>query len=338
MRIAHVQQALLAAGHVCVPLNLGPDRKTSSPEYEAVKSGWDYVRKVRRYCQQGFLVHMHVNGESLKGFVLTFIALGLSWWYGKRAVLTYHGGPDQIYVSRETSLRVKMMLRLLFRLPQRIICNNEGVKNRIIAFGALDAHVIPIPAFSVQYLDGEAPLLDATLQHFVESHHPLLFTYVMYRDEFHVPSVVQAAMQLAQRWPHLGLIVTGAGENTDDIRQLLHVTAAEAHVFHAGDVSHEAFLHLLRRSKLYLRSHERDGVCSSVLEALALGIPVVASADGTRPPSVITFAIGDWRDITEKVQTVLDQYEVIQSNLIRPALRDTVQDEVSLLVACSNLP
>jgi hypothetical protein len=36
------------------------------------------------------------------------------------------------------------------------------------------------------------------------------------------------------------------------MQQLLHETEAEAHVFHAGDVSHEAFLHLLRRSKLAL--------------------------------------------------------------------------------------
>jgi hypothetical protein len=51
-----------------------------------------------------------------------------------------------------------------------------------------------------------------------------------------------------------------------------------------GSLPHDLFLTLMRRSLAYIRIPLTDGVCSSVLEALALRIPVLASDNGARPP------------------------------------------------------
>ena len=59
------------------------------------------------------------------------------------------------------------------------------------------------------------------------------------------------------------------------------------------DLDHDAFLTMLKRSTVYLRTPITDGVASSVLESLALGVPVVGCENGTRPPGVITYPAED---------------------------------------------
>jgi hypothetical protein len=49
-----------------------------------------------------------------------------------------------------------------------------------------------------------------------------------------------------------------------------------------------------------------DGDAVSVREALALGISVVASATGARPPGVQLFRTGDAGDLAAKIRRVLE--------------------------------
>jgi len=83
---------------------------------------------------------------------------------------------------------------------------------------------------------------------------------------------------------------------------------------------------------MYVRTPSKDGVCSSVLEALSLGVPVVASENGTRPASVITFRPDDAADLAAKVSEVLEREAEVRRALVTPTIRDTVTDEARLLV------
>jgi glycosyltransferase involved in cell wall biosynthesis len=56
-----------------------------------------------------------------------------------------------------------------------------------------------------------------------------------------------------------------------------------------GNLEHDAFLSLLTRCFAYIRTPACDGVSASVLESLALGIPVIASENGRRPRGVLTY-------------------------------------------------
>jgi hypothetical protein len=78
-------------------------------------------------------------------------------------------------------------------------------------------------------------------------------------------------------------------------------------------------------------------VCSSVLEALALGVPVVAAENGHRPPSVVTYPATDATLLCETVCDVLDNAAEYRDRLVSPAIRDTVDDEVALLIGTAAL-
>ena len=57
----------------------------------------------------------------------------------------------------------------------------------------------------------------------------------------------------------------------------------------------------LSQATVCVRTHQRDGISSSVLEALALGVPVVAADNPMRPSQVHTYQADDPQDLAAKV-------------------------------------
>ena len=99
------------------------------------------------------------------------------------------------------------------------------------------------------------------------------------------------------------------------------------------DLPHQSFLNALSRSCLYLRTHISDGVCSSIMESLSLGIPVVASENGTRPPGVVTYKADDVAALADAVGMVIERRDDVIARMTRPEVVDTLDAEARLLTA-----
>jgi glycosyltransferase involved in cell wall biosynthesis len=82
---------------------------------------------------------------------------------------------------------------------------------------------------------------------------------------------------------------------------------------------------------MYLRTPITDGVASSVIESLALGVPVVACDNGTRPAGVVTYAAADAQGLAAAVEHVMDHRAEVVAALGEVAAPDTLADEVALL-------
>ena len=121
--------------------------------------------------------------------------------------------------------------------------------------------------------------------------------------------------------------------NSDDLINLIKDLNMERYIFWADDLHHDEFLTILKRSKIFVRSPTDDGICSSVLEALSLKVPVVATKNNLRPEGVVTFKAGDEHELSEKVSYVLNNYEKVISNLPLPNIKDTVTEEAKLLAS-----
>jgi glycosyltransferase involved in cell wall biosynthesis len=125
----------------------------------------------------------------------------------------------------------------------------------------------------------------------------------------------------------------GSDQGAAPIRARIRDAGLADRIHLAGDLHHDAFLTLLTRSTIYVRTPSKDGVASSVLEALALKVPVVASENGTRPAGVVTFRPDDPADLAMKIAEVLSDYDEVRRNLVPPVIRDTVAEEAALLAA-----
>jgi glycosyltransferase involved in cell wall biosynthesis len=340
VRVWFLKQQLEADGHECVVLNIGTSRNIPSPEYETVMGGTDYVRKVWRFCSRGFLPHVHVNGNTMKGLVLSLIAQVISLIFRRRVILTFHGGIDQEFFPRHKAPRLVPVYRLLFALSRTIVCNNDAVKSRIMDYGVSGAKVVPIPAFSLQYLQRGAAMLPPEAEDFFTRFQHGLFSYIRYRPGFFLPELIAGFAVVAAARSDVGLLLCADPGHSDDnlparIEEQIRASGLNGRVQVVGDLTHEQFLVTLSRSAFYVRTPVSDGVASSVLEALSLGTPVIASENGSRPAGVITYPATDAAELGRVLLDALDRRDAIVASLPRPAVRDTLSEEIELLAAAT---
>lgn len=338
LRVQFLKKHLEAHGHRCVVLNIGSSRAIPSDEYETVLSGLDYVRKVWRFSRQGFVAHVHVNGASPKGFVLAIVAEILNLVCGRRCFLTFHAGIDQVYFPRPKYPLLWPVYWLLFTIPRWIICNSEEVKSKIVEYGISPSKVVPIPAFSPQYLEAATTPLPGDLEAFYQRFDQVIFCYMKIRPLFFPEATVEAFARLAARHPDVGLVLGGvAGYMESGIWSAVQTRITQPdlrdRVIVVDDLPHDVFLQALARATIFLRTHLSDGVCSSVMEALALRVPVVATENHTRPPGVITYDPEDVETLARILEDVLNRRDQIAAALDSPDVRDTLTEEVALLTA-----
>jgi len=165
IRVYFLKQEMERQGDICEVLNTGKGRKLKGRDFIPLYNGFDYVWKVFKYRLKGYLIHIHLNGDSPKKFVMTIIAQIISLMTFRRTVITFHAGPV-------------------------IICNNEAVKEKIAGYGINPNKIIPIQSFSKQYLQFHEVSLTGQAKEFFETGNPVIVSYVYFRPEFFVEELI----------------------------------------------------------------------------------------------------------------------------------------------------
>lgn len=338
VRVSFVRRELERRGVDCQVLNIGKSRRLRSPDYVDVQGALDFLRKVDRYARRGYVVHTHINGDGNKGWALALAAAAIAWRYGCPRVLTFHAGPRQRMFPHERSRLAVPYFKLVFRLAEHIVCNSDEVADAIATYGVSREKVWAIQAFSRQYLDYEPTPLPADLERFLAASEPRLLVYFFLRPEFHMESFLDAVKALAREQARLGVVATGLDAGSERFRRMLDCRGLTSRVHPAGDLPHDAFMTLLSSVHFYVRTPEKDGVCSSVLEALALGVPVVASENGRRPAGVIRFRPDDAASLAETLRDCWARYGEVRAGVVPPEVPDTVAVEADLLAAMARRP
>lgn len=336
VRVEFLKNRLEREGHECVVLNIGTNRQLPSDEYETVMGGLDFASKVWRFSRRGFTVHAHANGDALKGLLLALAAELINLLCGRRCYLTFHAGAIQRYFPQERNRWLAPLFWLLFLIPKRIICNSDAVKGCIARCGIPARKIVPIPAFSRQYLEFTSVPPPEHLERFLARFPTVVFTYVRMRPLFYPVTLVDGMAEVMRTRPGVGLVVCGGTGHADEgvwpaFQAAIQRHGVEDRICFVEDLDHDAFLTVMQRSALYLRTPITDGVASSVLEALALGTPVVACENGTRPIGVITYPAEDSGQMAAAVEHVLDHRAAIAGGLSGVEMRDTLSTEVALL-------
>lgn len=336
VRTAFLVERLRETGARCEVLNIGPSRRQVRPGCIDVQGPFDYLRKLLRFAGRGYRFHVHTNGDSWKGFLVTIGALAVGRLSGRPPVLTFHAGLEQRFFPRRT-LPFRLLFRVLFGLPDDIICNSEPVKRAIVGYGVDPSDVHVIPAFSQRYVEaGEissAP--PPEIEAFIGSRSPCLVCYAYYRPEFRLEQLFRVLRSLAGDWPDLGLVMVGHLEGHEPYRELAAEMDLQDRILFAGDLPHGDFLATLRAADAYVRTHLRDGVSSSVLEAVALGTPVVAAENETRPPEALTYRGEDAEALERTLRRCLEESGSPTGDEASESVRsrDTLASEVGVLLS-----
>jgi len=180
----------------------------------------------------------------------------------------------------------------------------------------------------------ELQTLPAHVQQFADCHDPLLVSYVSYcHPDFAVDTMLSAVHRLRDKYPTIGLVIISSPHAAEQYASLLEPLGLESHVLFAGNLPRPQFLSALKMARLCLRTPMGDGVASSVLEALSLGTPVIASDNGTRPAGCVLYRHNDIDDMAAKIDFALSNYSEVTAAIVRPEIVDTDVTEVELLIS-----
>jgi glycosyltransferase involved in cell wall biosynthesis len=326
MSLVGLKRELEARGWDCPVMNLNENRKIPSPEYIDVQSGADYLLKIVKHVVRGYAVHVRVNGETKKGYFLVLAALVLARIAGRPGFLTYCGGHQQTFFpAPKNSLRY-FAFSLLFRVPTRIYCNSEPVKQALLTTGIDASRVIPIPHFSTQYVQFTRVDLPAEVKDFCATVDGTFFIYLCYRKEYMLPLLGETMRRFRAQFPKIGFLLVGTGDRELDLlRQFFKDQNLADAVCITGSVSHDVFLSMLTQSLAYIRPPLTDGVSSSVMEALVLKVPVLGSDNGTRPASVELWRQDDPDSLLKLMIEAVKNHAAMVSRMPELSAEDNVQ-------------
>lgn len=334
VRIKQLKTAIEKSGHICTVLNTGVNRKIKARQYVDVQNGMDYLLKLIFFRIKGFHFHIHGNAQAVKGPILCLMAHLVAVLTFRRAVMTFHGGYSQLYFPKKHAGSMFGLIYLNFLLAGKIICNDQEIKQLISGYGWFinPDKIYPIQAFSTQYLSYEETLLPEKISNYIEIKKHVIAAYIALRNGFYLDVLAEFIQHCPE---HTGVVITGVGKVEDQnlvpvFQTLLNLEKTGKTVL-IESLSHDAFLTLLHRTDIYLRTPDSDGISSSVLEALSCGAVVVASENGRRPEGVITYGPNNAKDLKKKIETVLADMDHYKAIIAKPEIIDTVQEEIQVL-------
>jgi glycosyltransferase involved in cell wall biosynthesis len=338
-----LKQEIRRRGHACDVLNINESRKIKSAEYVDVQNGFDYVYKLFLFAARGYRFQINVNGQSKPGYALAIVAAIVGRLFFRPSTLSWRGGLQQKYFPREDSQALRAAYKLLFRLAGRISCDSVPIKNAIEAYGVAADRIVAIPPFSKQNLSFASQTLSAETELFLTQHTPVFFCYVSFRPEYDLGMLRHAMRNFRRDFPAAGFIWLGfpAKEMPAVTEYVSGWTEQEREgLLLLGNLTHDEFLTLLTRCSAYVRTPVCDGVAASVLESLALGIPVIASENGIRPQGVTTYGDKDEADMRAKLALVVNQYADLKAQTRLDEAEDNIDATVNWLLgnAGSRIP
>jgi glycosyltransferase involved in cell wall biosynthesis len=326
-----VSAELRRRGQVCDVLKINENRMVKSPNYVDVQDGWDYLKKIVGFTLRGYRLNVHMNGTSKKGYLLALITTVIGRLMFRPIALTFHGGLSQDYFPRHDSWRLHQAFRLLFQGARRIACDSLDIKHAIEGYGIKPQKITAIATFSPQYLRFTRADLPGDVEKFLSERKPVFFSYLSFRPEYRLETVREGMKRFRGTYSDAGFIWLGFPDRElSQARAFVNTWSEEERrsLLLLGNLTHDEFLTLLTRSSAYLRSPACDGVAASVLEALALGVPVVASENGRRPAKVLTYRDEDAADMYAKMVYLMKNYGEIREHTNGSANDDT-QDNVA---------
>jgi len=218
------------------------------------------------------LVYIHVGGDKSVYRKSAFILLGKL--FGRRLLLHCHGGNMARYYHSRSALG-RWYLRFVLRMGDRVLVVSGAMQEGLQRFlpGA-DVHVLPnavnVPALSEVSPPSTArePVRVLYLGHFLR----LKGIY----------DLVEAIPRIKAGASDTKFLLCGLHE-VKQVRDLCQRTGVMPWVEHLGPVPFEERWAVLRRADIFVLPSYEEGLPVTVLEAMAVGLPIVTTPVGGIP-------------------------------------------------------
>jgi glycosyltransferase involved in cell wall biosynthesis len=301
VHVKQLAQLLRDHGLAVEILNLNRHARPS-PEYHSDTRRGALLWKLFTLADRTSILHLHTNGHSRKSWLMILVASLAARFRGTPAVLTLHSGLFPAYVAGFGMARRELGKWILGAFT-RVVCVNSEISRAVQRLGITGSRTAIIPAFLGVAEKVELAPPDRML---IREFRTLVVAVAGGEEdpERGLGVVLRAVQQLVGLIPGLGVVLMGwqVGPKT---RPLIDELGLARRAVCLGEVSHDRCLAFLRAADVVVRSTFADGDAITVREALAFGVPVVASVTDFRPEGVTLFRKGDVSDLVAKLSQVL---------------------------------
>ncbi len=241
-----------------------------------ISSSWRYagaalrwVRFLRRSTPQ--IVHMHL--VTLDVFLLVIC----KYLFGYRLIVTF-GGTD-LWVTRESRLG-RLRVRVALRCADAVTAVSEHMASLLRErFGRRDVICIANGVDRAELLNVSRQVkADVPADHFVfiGRLHPVKC----------IPLLIETFKAAIDAGCDRNLYIVGDGEERASVARLISRYRLSERIILLGAMSHRRAMAILARARCLLLTSRDEGCPNVVLEAMALGVPVIAASVGGVPELV----------------------------------------------------
>lgn len=297
VHIQSLRHYLRRQGLDVLVVNTGSNKSLNGDGVVSVSSARELLTTLLDAARTSVL-HVHVADHTdFRKLVPTAIAAHMR---GAPWLATIHSGNSARGANLASGWQ-RVLARAVLRSAFRLICVNSTLKRHLNEFTQSDTAVTITP-FS---LDAETHPLPASVEQFLRDHAPVIACIGLYEPTYGFEQAVLLLEQLRRSQPNAGLLLIGDPANSQWCVDLVQERQLAGHVQFCGNLTRPECLGALQRCAVFLRPTLYDGDSLSVREALALGIPVVATITDFRPEGVILYPRHDMQAALDSIVTAL---------------------------------
>jgi glycogen(starch) synthase len=263
-------------------LDIGAGRRERRPGCLPARGPLRLATTIVSHARRGFTPHVHTNGHNRKSWLMTFGCTAVAAAGGRRAVVSLGSGLMPAFLEAAGPV-VRTLARTGLAAAGAVIVRNEHARAALTELGVAPRKLAVLSGF---YGVATAEIGDvaADVSDFRQRHDPLIGAIATRGPEYGLALLIDAAARLRRKHPRLGVLFLGP-DRLDD--------GCPDWALPLGECERPALLGALQQLDVFVRPTYFDGDASSVREAQALGVRVVASDTDFRPEGVRRFPCGD---------------------------------------------
>ena len=224
----------------------------------------------------------------------------------KKPVVISARGTDINVFSRLKTIRP--MIRRVLNQADAVIAVAESLKNTMVALGCPDEKITVVEngVDSQKFHPIPRPLARQKLR--LPAHRRIMLTVGRLDEAKGIHILIGAIARLRSRHPDLMLVAVGEGPHRASLEKLIARLGVGDNVMLAGSQPHEQLASWYSAADLFCLASSSEGWPNVILEAMACGLPVIATSVGGIPEIVVSSSVGTLVARTpEAFELALDQ-------------------------------
>jgi glycosyltransferase involved in cell wall biosynthesis len=256
--ITLIKNLLRAKGWVVGVL---PENNWSQPQIERLTNQTTFIRDLRRTLFRYDVVHLFCL-SSMSFLHQIAPALCLGRFYGKKVILNYQRQEAEVELERT----VRWVLPFL-RLCDVVVVSSDYLA-KVLAQHNIHVGVLPHSVDTNLF----QPRTIKTVQ-------PKLMVTRAHERRNSISCAIEAYKIVKQKYPRTEMVITGDGSQREELQSLAAKQKLNGVNF-TGELSQQQLARQFEDVDIYVNCSTIDGLPTSLLEALAVGLPVVTTNVG----------------------------------------------------------